>query len=285
MIKLFASDLDGTLLARSHQFDELIKVTVEKIVRENAVFTISTGRDCSMTELNGLENKIYRICMNGALIMSPEGETLKLDLIDKDILKIILEEFDDLDLEFITPYKTYTKQSKEEFFEKMERMPHPDGDNVEVAKFFMENVSKRLVFDQSKEEILSKDVCKINSHLQPGKSYNCLYKFLEKYSSSIVNAPCDKNLIEITKQGVNKGNAVHWLGQYLHIEDDEIAVYGDVAMTYKCCRCLNIRMRHAQLWKRQNMPQTINWVLIMNIVWLEICWRLWQNKNNLFHFI
>lgn len=37
MIKLFASDLDGTLLARSHQFDELIKVTVEKIVRENAV--------------------------------------------------------------------------------------------------------------------------------------------------------------------------------------------------------------------------------------------------------
>mgnify|MGYP002613996477 FL=1 len=135
--------------------------------------------------------------------------------------------FDDLDLEFITPYKTYTKQSKEEFFEKMERMPHPDGDDVEVAKFFMENVSKRLVFDQSKEEILSKDVCKINSHLQPGKSYNRLYKFLEKYSSSIVNAPCDKNLIEITKQGVNKGNAVHWLGQYLHIGDDEIAVYGD----------------------------------------------------------
>ena len=60
----------------------------------------------------------------------------------------------------------------------MERMPHPDGDNVEVAKFFMENVSKRLVFDQSKEEILSKDVCKINSHLQPGKSYNRLYKIL-----------------------------------------------------------------------------------------------------------
>lgn len=61
--------------------------------------------------------------------------------------------------------------------------------------------------------------------------------------------------------------------------------YGDGGNDLQCCRCLNIRMRHAQLWKRQSMPQTINWVLIMNIVWLEICWRLWQNKNNLFHFI
>ncbi len=227
MIKLFASDLDGTLLARNHQFDELIKLTIEKIVSENAYFTIATGRDCSMTELDGLENKIYRICMNGSLIIAPGNQVLQMNLIDKDILKEILGTFDDLDLEFISPTKTYTKQTKEMFLENMKKMPHPGDEDVEVAQFFMEHFASRIEFEMSNEDILSKDICKINSHLRPGKSYNRLYKFLEKYSNRLINAPCDKNLIEITKQGVNKGSAVHWLAEYLGIQDDEVAVYGD----------------------------------------------------------
>lgn len=227
MIKLFASDLDGTLLARHHQFDELIKLTIEKIVSENAYFTIATGRDCSMTELDGLEDKIYRICMNGSLIIAPGNQVLQMNVIDKDVLKEILNTFDDLDLEFISPTKTYTKQSKEMFLENMKKMPHPGDEDVEVAQLFMEHFASRMEFNQSNEDILSKDICKINSHLQPGKSYNRLYKFLEKYSDRLINAPCDKNLIEITKQGVNKGSAVHWLAEYLGIQDEEVAVYGD----------------------------------------------------------
>ncbi len=228
MIKLFASDLDGTLLARNHQFDELIKLTIEKIVSEDTYFTIATGRDCSMTELDGLENKIYRICMNGSLIIAPGNKILQMNVIDKDVLKEILDTFDDLDLEFISPTKTYTKQSKEMFLENMKKMPHPHGEeDVEVVQLFMEHFAARMEFNQSNEDILSKDICKINSHLQPGKSYNRLYKFLEKYSDRLINAPCDKNLIEITKQGVNKGSAVHWLAEYLGIQDDEVAVYGD----------------------------------------------------------
>lgn len=227
MIKLFASDLDGTLLPRNHRFDALIVAGIEKLVHNGRYFTISTGRDCNMSDLTDIEGIIYKICLNGAVITDPEKKILKMSTIDKSVLKEMLETFDDLDLEFITPFKTYTKQSSKSFFEKMKNMPLRDGDDIDVSKMFMERAAQRMVFESSNEEILKQDVCKINSHLQPGRSYNRLYKFLEKHSGEIVNAPCDKNLIEITGFGVNKGNAVHWLGEYLNVTDDEIAVYGD----------------------------------------------------------
>lgn len=225
MIKLFASDLDGTLLPRSHQFDEIIVASIEKIVDSGHYFTIATGRDSGMTALNGLENKIYQICLNGALIKSPEGTILKKELIDKDVLKLILEEFDDLNLEFLTPTKTYTKQTIEAFTQKLRNMPLEE--DVDVTKMFMNNASKHLVFNQSTQDILEQDICKINTFLEPGQSYNRFYHFLDENNDAIINAPCDDNMIEITKKGVNKGTAIHWLGQYLYIHDDEIAVYGD----------------------------------------------------------
>ena len=99
--------------------------------------------------------------------------------------------------------------------------------DVDVTKMFMNNASKHLVFNQSTQEILEQDICKINTFLEPGQSYNRFYHFLDEHSDAIINAPCDDNMIEITKKSVNKGTAIHWLGQYLYIHDDEIAVYGD----------------------------------------------------------
>lgn len=227
MIRLFASDLDGTLLARSHRFDALVVTAIQKIVSEGAYFTIATGRDSNMSDLGEVQNIVYKICMNGSLILSPEGKVLRKSVIDKEVLKEMLEVLDDMDLEFITPDKTYTRQSEDDFFAKMKAMPVREGEDVDVSKMFMERMAGRMVFGATDEMILESDVCNINSHLQPGRSYNRLYKFLEKYSDMLVNAPCDRDLIEITAKGVNKGNAVSWLGKYLNVSEDETAVYGD----------------------------------------------------------
>lgn len=44
MIRLFASDLDGTLLNEKHQFDDVIVEGIQKIVNSGHVFSIATGR-------------------------------------------------------------------------------------------------------------------------------------------------------------------------------------------------------------------------------------------------
>ena len=43
----------------------------------------------------------------------------------------------------------------------------------------------------------------------------------------VVNAPFDPSMFEVTRAGVNKGEAVAWLAGYLGIREDEVAVYGD----------------------------------------------------------
>lgn len=228
MIRLFASDMDGTLLPANHQVDEIVKAAVEKIVNSDVYFATATGRDAHMSKIEGLEDQTFSICMNGAYITGPKQEVLKCEAIDKAVVKKLLDEFDDIDLEFVSPEKIYTKQSREKMMETLKNMPRPRETNeVEVSQFFMENLVVSMHFDSTDEEILNADICKINAHLKPGLSYNKIYKFIENNQDKIVNAPCDKNLMEMTAFGVNKGNAVHWLAEYLNLKDEEVAVYGD----------------------------------------------------------
>ena len=44
-MKLFASDLDGTLLNRNHQSDHRINEGIEKIFEAGHIFTVCTGRN------------------------------------------------------------------------------------------------------------------------------------------------------------------------------------------------------------------------------------------------
>lgn len=227
MIKLFASDLDGTLLARAHKFDEILKTTIEKIVDSGSFFTVATGRDPSMSKLDGVSDKIYKICMNGAIIISPDGTVLKESLIDKDVLKLLADNFKDLELQFISPDRVYTNISEEEFKNSWLALPPKNGEDLNVAKLFMEDALKKTDFSCSTDKIVSKNICKINTHVKPNKSYDELYKFLNEHNDKLLNAPCDKGIIEITDNTTNKGNAVKWLANYLGIKEDEVAVYGD----------------------------------------------------------
>ena len=54
-----------------------------------------------------------------------------------------------------------------------------------------------------------------------------LFAFLGERADTVVNAPFNPALFEITDAGCNKGESVAWLADYLGIRKDEVAVYGD----------------------------------------------------------
>lgn len=226
MIRLFASDLDGTLLNEHHECDEKIEKGIQKIIDAGKIFTVATGRGIKMVNLKKAGDISYYICLNGAAVLDPKKQLLHCEPIDKEVLSKIMDVFEDLHLEFISwnrIYSTFTKQEvikyRTETRKKIFGKP--------MSESFLNNLIDSFVFSQSKEIILKQDICKINYHNDGSVDLSKFNSFLKDHQMELVNAPSGKGLYEITKHGVNKATGIRWLAHHLNIADNEVAVYGD----------------------------------------------------------
>lgn len=234
MIKLFATDLDGTLLAKNHQADEQVNAMIHKVVDQGKYFVLATGRTINRAIPEQIDCPVYLICMNGALIADVDGTILYKDTLDKEVLKELIETCPEIDFDFIGVEKTYRKTSKQDWLKERKKPFRPrhldPNENMEEDwhKKFMQDMMERIEFDQTNEDIVEKEICKINLHMR-GKNIDTtkLDAFLEANKDKIVNAPCDNGLYEITNLGTDKGSAVAWLANYLDIDENEVATYGD----------------------------------------------------------
>lgn len=221
-MKLFASDLDGTLLNKNHQSDHRINEGIEKIFEAGHIFTVCTGRNLSLTRSAGLVDT-FLIGMNGACILDKEGRIISSHPMDKETIRLLL---------FETPYK-FEYQTFDEIY--------TTGDEETFTKIYMQNqrmrnraVQKNMAknlrkyhFQCDSFDILSKDIYKVNLHYTHEEMYQEIEELANHYADKIVNAPSVTSLAEITGFGVTKGNAVKELADFLHIRDEDVYVYGD----------------------------------------------------------
>lgn len=227
MIKLFASDLDGTLLNELHESDEVIFNSIQQVLNKNLYFTIATGRDLNGSLRNtGFETlPIYKICMNGAFIAAPNKEILYKKEIDKAFLKEILTQFPNIHFDCISIDHTYVQGTKKEYIQHF--YSSNIWKNLHFSKEILEGFISSHKFECSLEEILSKDILKLNCRVHDEEARIRLDNFLENHKDCVTNAPFEKGAYEITDISVNKGNAVKTLADYLNINTKEVAVYGD----------------------------------------------------------
>ena len=162
MIRLFACDLDGTLLNERHESDAFIEGVLRSVVESGRYFTVATGRSTSMIDFGEMNGRIYVICMNGSLILDPKGRVVRCEKIDKEVLRQLLEQFPTLRMECLSAQRSYIRQDKETFVAAMmankDRMPNGER----WARRFLEHVDEQMCFSQRTEEILKQDICKIN---------------------------------------------------------------------------------------------------------------------------
>ena len=124
MVKLFACDLDGTLLNKYHETDDVILDAVDQVIKNNRYFAIATGRHMheNQKEKLGMYHRgVYTICMNGALIFDPKGNSIYENYLNQDFLAKVLKTFPTIDFECIGKDHTFLRISKDQHIKEFEK--------------------------------------------------------------------------------------------------------------------------------------------------------------------
>ena len=227
MIKLFASDLDGTLLNGLHEADRTIRSAIKKAIDLGRTWCPRRAARCCRSATTVLRVSRSTRCVRTA--RSCAGKTakvLKTFGVDPAFVEELVREFPQICFDCCTPDGMFSSGSYEMHQEGFKR----DG---LMRRIIMRGMRARggaheeQFFDQSLSSILSHEVCKINCRVTTAELDRELKAFLADHTGTVVNAPFDPVMFEITDKDCNKGESVAWLGRYYGIDEDEIAVYGD----------------------------------------------------------
>ena len=242
MIKLFASDLDGTLLNLRHDVDETIRRSLREVIASGAHFACATGRAMRTNHAFGFEGiACEAVCSNGSIVLGRAGEVLHHELLDLGFIERLLKEFPDVSFDFTAVehgrVRSLVRGSFEEHEQQM-RVPNPVLRTImKGMRTPIDRTGEQFEYGVSSERVLGSEPCKMNCRVPNEMRRLELENFIASWSHAVVNAPFNPSMFEVTNCGVNKGAAVLWLAEHVGADPSEVAVYGDGGNDLDMLRC------------------------------------------------
>ena len=227
MIKLFASDLDGTLFNIFHETDGAILRRLRRALDAGRHVALASGRCVRHpAELGFCDLPIESVGANGAHVVGRDGEVLRHVTIDPAVIEELLGSFPGVCVTCVGRDRTYVRGTREQNAASYV-MPHGLAGVVMRRRMRRRASADDELFDQTDAQVLEKDICKMNFRVFDDGLRRELDAFVAEHADVLVNASFDGDLFELTDRGVNKGEAVAWLARELGMGEDEVAVYGD----------------------------------------------------------
>lgn len=215
MIKLFATDLDGTLLKENRYIDNKDKKTLRSLANNGTEIVFATGRtdqECVQL-LQDVGVTGHRISQNGAFVMNKNNQMIKRNLFSKEMSQVIYHKVIDYPAYyFITTENNIFYQQEIPIIEELQpifqnRLIHNNEiinqieNDLPIAKFMLLAETDQLL--EIQKEIETELLGQI---------------------SSFLSAPL---CLDIVPVNVNKRVGMYHLLDTLNLEADEIAVIGD----------------------------------------------------------
>ncbi len=241
MYKLIAIDLDGTLLNSYGEISEENKIAIKKAKEKGIEIVLTSGRMSS--SVLGIANELgannFMIAGNGALIYDIKNEKILFnECIPKDKALQVVKICDENNIYYTINTEKYILSKKLKYnlmyyyYENSQKSKHRTTninlvDNLE--RYINENdvgeITKITISDESKV-IFSGIIKKLNKI----NGLNILE--VSSMSRKIIKSGTEKIGLnyfytEITKENVNKWQAIKHLSNYLNILPEEIVAIGD----------------------------------------------------------
>lgn len=213
MIKLVASDLDGTLLQNGAQ--SLTKETIDLIKRlidKDIIFVAASGRQYANLRrlFEPVKDDIAYICENGALVVY-KGQILHKTFIDREIGEKILvdiRERENCEILLSGMNTSYLEPKTNEYTHRMKNIVK---NNVTVVKDILS---------------VSEDYLKISVYERGGIDNSEDY-FKNKWGKYVTVVTSGMQWLDMINLNTNKGNAMKVLQEKLDILPNETAAFGD----------------------------------------------------------
>ncbi|MDM8300785.1 HAD hydrolase family protein [Collinsella tanakaei] len=224
MIKLFASDLDGTLLNAFHKVDRTITDAIREVTDAGAHVVLATGRTLLSGSEIGFGDLPVEVCgANGAIIAGRTG-VLKTFTVRPELLELLIPAFPGICFECISLDGMFASASAE----LREAGFAADPPWRRVALRGMRRLQAQSIqFNVPLAQILEHEICKVNCRVADAGLAAELKAFIAEHADLVVNAPFSPVMFEMTDPAVNKGASIAWLARHLGVREDEVAVYGD----------------------------------------------------------
>ena len=232
MIRLFVSDIDGTLVNERSEFEKETIDAIRRFQNNGGIFMIATGRNSwEVDQITSEVDDVVINCVNGALLCLENGDVILSESIDHQVVKDISEYClkNDILVEFHGFDYTYTMYDEKTFKERSDRHFRKSYKKETVDEFYQLIFCQgTMVYDIPIEEILSHEIAKIEVLYINDEDKDILIRECNKQLERCnYSADSFMSNIEITSEKADKGLAIRHYCQLMGIDEDEVAVIGD----------------------------------------------------------
>lgn len=212
MIKLIASDMDGTLLNEHDKINEEFFHILNQLKEKNILFVAASGRQYFnlLDKFSKVKNDVIYAAENGSYIVFEEEEIYSCKL-DKDVVKSLVSlgrQLEDCEIIVCGKNSAYIEKNYEKFINQ-------------VKRYYMkyEVVSS---LDEIEDDILKVTICDFK-----GASENSNKVFKSAYGDKLQIALSGEIWLDIINSNINKGVAIKLLQEKFNIKPEETMVFGD----------------------------------------------------------
>lgn len=213
MIKLIASDIDGTFLRSDRTFDEeLFKKVHQKMLDNDIQFVIASGNqyDLLRSLFPDYDDIIY-VSENGANIRDI-NQTYYIHYFDNQIVKEVVDTIKSIpDSNFLVCSDT-TAYS----------LPGTSAEYLEDSKKYYDNIKHVDSLDAINESIL-----KFSISCLPDDTQKVMTTITDAHGNNAIPTSSGHGDIDIIQPNMHKAAALKILGDKLEIELDEMCAFGD----------------------------------------------------------